>query len=227
MRCSDKFILKGIRNENKKKFIIIINIILLISYYMPLLFMYLHTEYIEKDFDRLDLKYTAVDFIKEHEYSLRLYDYDIVFQTDKDYELQPFLSYNLDVWVNQKKINEIPFLGLFDKFSISSVNILNMDRDPLNEIYLYSYDKNEYDLIDFYKTGDEIKYRLTKTDNSTFLSKYFNSYKSNFFSEAVAIGIFFYSSLFLTGAHALILSVIFIIIWIKKYMKERKDASSI
>lgn len=192
----------------KKNIIIAVNIILMLAYFSPACYLYLSMHYVKSKFKKLNLKYKSLGRFEGEEMSLEVNGLPVVLKSASDDKEDR----HFDVYVNSEKLTEH---GLRESISIvrtppPSIDLIDIDGDGLDELYFYSH-TNDPQLLDFYKEGDELKYRLTDTDQNSFIGKHFYRYRSDYGGEGLVIGVSLMGAFVTLALHLVILLIAFLV----------------
>lgn len=188
----------------KRTIIIAVNIILVLVYFSPACYLYLSMQYAKAKFKKLNLKYKSLGRFEGAEKSLEVNGLPVVLKSaseDKD-------DRHFDIYVKGEKITKH---GLRESISIvrtppPSIDLIDIDGDGLDELYFYSH-TNDPLLLDFYKEGDELKCRLTDTDQDSFIGKHFYRLRSDYGGEGLVIGISLIGAFVVLAVHLVILLI--------------------
>lgn len=187
-----------------KNILIAVNIVVMLAYFSPACYLYLSMQYVKAKFKKLNLKYKSLGRFEGGEKSLEVNGLPVVLkQINED-------TAHFDVYVNGEKLTEH---GLRESITIvrtppPSIDLIDIDGDGLDELYFYSH-TNDPLLLDFYKEGDELKYRLTDTDQNSFVGKHFYRPRSDYGGEGLVIGIFLIGAFVVLAVHLVILLIAF------------------
>lgn len=188
----------------KKTIIIAVNIVLILLYFSPACYLYLSMQYAKAKFKRLNLMYKSLGRFEGGEKSLEVNGLPVVLKSAGEDDR------HFDVYVRGEKLTEH---GLRESISIvitpePSIDLIDIDGDGLDELYFYSH-TNAPLLLDFYKEGEELKYRLTDTDKNSFIGKNFFRFRSEYGGERLVIGLFLIGAFVVLAIHLVTLLIAF------------------
>lgn len=184
--------------------ILIINILVITAYLLPYGLYLGHIELVRLRFNRQDLKHERIIIPAYGTHSIEINGQAVRCEniiSDKGYNW--IKQYML---VNGERLNrEGSLIKMYDSKSY----LINLDKDPYLELYLYRYE-GDYDLLDFYEEDGEIRYRLTKLPKNHYVSKNFELYIFGMFENSEGL-MYLFLGLFLTTIHLTVALLIVIV----------------